>query len=55
MGNLLQLSLENKSLQPLFIVVSDFETIFVETDDQSKLWKLRKKQRCIIYCKNQRA
>ena len=39
---MLQHTLQNKSLQPSFIVVYNFETMIVDTDDQSKLEELRK-------------
>ena len=41
---MLKYSFLNKSLQPPFIIVDGFETIIVETNNQSKLGKLRKKK-----------
>ena len=41
---MLKHSFLNKSLQPPFIIVDGFETIIVETNNQSKLGKLRKKK-----------
>ena len=41
---MLKHSFLNKSLQPPFIIVYGFETMIVETDNQSKLQKLRKKK-----------
>lgn len=32
--NMLKHSLQNNSLRPLFVIVSDFETTIVEADDQ---------------------
>lgn len=39
---MLKHSLQNKSLQPPVIGAYDFEMIFRDTDDQSKLGELRK-------------
>lgn len=41
-SNMLKHSLQNKSLQPPVIGAYDFELIFRDTDDQSKLGELRK-------------
>lgn len=41
-GNILNQSLLSKSLQPPFIIVYDFETMFLDIDDQSKLEVLKK-------------
>ena len=41
-ANMLKHSLQNKSLQPPVIGAYDFELIFRDTDDQSKLGELRK-------------
>lgn len=41
-SNMLKHSLQNKSLQPPVIGAYDFEMIFRDTDDQSKLGELRK-------------
>ena len=41
-GNVLKHSLQNKSLESPFIIICNFETMIVETNDQSKLGELRK-------------
>lgn len=41
-SNMLKHSLQNKSLQPPVIGAYDFDLIFRDTDDQSKLGELRK-------------
>ena len=40
--NILKHLIRNKSIQPSFIVVYDFETMIAETDDQPKVEELRK-------------
>ena len=49
---MLKHSFLNKSLQPPFIIVYGFETMIVETDNQSKLQKLRKKSLIMITAEN---
>ena len=46
-GDILKHLLQNKSMQLLLIVVYDFETMTVETDDPSKPEELRKKSSTI--------
>ena len=41
-GNIWKYSLQNKSLQAPFIIVYDFETMFLDIDDRSKLEVLKK-------------
>ena len=41
-GNILKHLFQSKSVQPLFVNAYDFDTMIVETDDESKLEELRK-------------
>ena len=47
-GDILKHLLQNKSMQLLLIVVYDFETMTVETDDPSKPEELRKNKSSTI-------